>query len=78
MPLGEILGAAESHGRHFVFAEIILDGEPFKGGERPHDKVDIVALDQFDGFGFRRRRHARGVGDNEFDLTAGEREVLVL
>lgn len=77
MALGKILGAAKSHGRHLVFAEIIFDGEPFEGSERPHDEVDLVALEQFDGFGFRGRRHARGFSDDKFDLSAREREVLV-
>jgi hypothetical protein len=35
MPLGEILGAAKSHGRHFVFAEIVFDGKPFKSASGP-------------------------------------------
>src|SRR5262249_13738880 len=77
MPLCKILGAAKSHGRYLVLAEIILDGEPFERCERPHDEVDLVALNQFNGFCLRSRRHARGVGDDKFDGSARKREVLV-
>src|SRR5215468_6188713 len=77
MPLCKILGAAKSHGRYLVLAEIILDGEPFERCERPHDEVDLVALNQFNGFCLRSRRHARGVGDDKFDGLARKLEVLV-
>ncbi len=77
MALGEVLGAAKSHGRHLMFAEIIFNGEPFEGGKRPHDEVDLIALHQLDGFGFRGRRHARSIGDDKFDLSARQREILV-
>ena len=77
MALGEILGAAKSHGRHLMFAEIISNGEPFESGERPHDKIDLVAFHQLDGFGLGGRRHASGIGHDELDLVARKREVLV-
>ena len=77
MPLGEILSAAKSHGRHLVFAEIIFNGEPFKGSERSHDKIDLIALHQFDCFGLGGRRHAGRIGHNKFDLSSRKREVPV-
>jgi hypothetical protein len=77
MPLGEILGAAKSHGRHLVLAEIIFNGEPLKGGERSHNKVDLIALNQLDRFSLGCRRNASGIGHNKFDLSSRQREVFV-
>jgi hypothetical protein len=77
MPLRQILGAAEAHGWHLMLAEIVLDRELFESGERSHDEIDFIALDQFDCFRFGGCRHARGIGDEKFDLATGQREVLV-
>ena len=48
-----------------------------EGRERTHDQIDLVTLDQLDGFRFRRGRDARGVGDDKLDFSAAKHVVFI-
>ena len=61
-----------------VVAHVVGDGQQLEGGERPQDDVDLVALDHLLRLGLGAGRVAAGVGDEQLDLAAGERVVLLL
>src|SRR5262245_23893966 len=78
LALGHVLRAGIAERRHLVLRQIIDDREMLKGRERPHDHVDLLALDQLDRLGLGTGRVAAGIGDDDLDLAAGDRVITLL
>ena len=58
--------------------DVVGNGEQFESRQRPDDRVDLVALDQFLRFCFGACGVAAGVCRNEFNFPPRERVVLLL
>ena len=79
LALREVFGRGRAgHDRRPGLADVVVDGDRLECGERPDDDVHLVALDQFLGLGACTRRVAAGVGDEQFDLAAGDGVVALL
>ena len=78
MALRHVLGGGDAQRRHFLLRQIVGDRQRLEGRERSNDAVDIVFFDQLLRLGSRGRGNAGGVGDDQFDLAAGERVVALL
>jgi hypothetical protein len=76
--LGDVLGSRQADQGGGIVAHIVEDREQLEGRQRPDDDVDLVALDQLLRLGLGARRVAAGVGNDEVDLAAGQRAVLLL
>ena len=70
--------ARQADQRRGVVAHVVGDRQQLEGGERAQDDVDLVALDHLLRLGLGAGRVAAGVGDQQLDLAAGERVVLLL
>ena len=78
MTLGHVLGGRDGQRRGFGLADVVVDRQRLEGGERADQAMDIVALDQLLRLGARGRGNAGRVGDDQFDLAAGELVVALL
>src|SRR5262249_25183785 len=76
LALGQIVCRREAERRHFLFADVVVDGVELKGGERAEDDVDFVALDELLRLGLGAGRIAAGIGRKEINFAAANRVVL--
>jgi hypothetical protein len=76
--LRHVLRRGNAQRRHLLLGQIIGNRQRLEGGERSDQAMDVVLFDQFLRLGARGGGNAGGIGDDQFDLAAGQRVVALL
>jgi hypothetical protein len=76
--LRHVLRRRDAKGGDFLFGEVVGDRQRLESGERANDAMGVVLFDQFLRLGARSGGDAGRVGDDQFDLAAGQRVAALL
>ena len=78
LALRQVVGRRQTERRHFLLADIVVDGVELEGRERAENHIDLVALDQFLRLGLGACRVAPGIGGEEIDFAAADHVIRFL
>ncbi len=78
LALRHVFRAGDGEDRRARGADIVVDGQSLKGGQRTDQDCDVEPLDEFLCLGTSLCRIAGGIGCGELDRSTGERVVALL